>query len=98
MSRVSITELKAKLSEYLSAVRAGEEIVVTDRGRPVARVSPIRGERKMESRMGRLVRAGLIRPPTSPDALDVGELLESALEDPDGRIRKTLLEERRTGR
>ncbi len=98
MSRVSITELKAKLSEYLSAVRAGEEIVVTDRGRPVARVSPIRGEREMESRTSRLVRAGLIRPPTSPRPPDVGALLESAIEDADGRIRKSLIEERRTSR
>jgi prevent-host-death family protein len=37
---VGVRELKAKLSEYLAAACAGEEIVVTDRGRPVARIVP----------------------------------------------------------
>ncbi len=35
---VGVRELKAKLSEYLAAAAAGEDIVVTDRGRPVARL------------------------------------------------------------
>ena len=37
---VGVRELKAKLSEYLAAAAAGEDIVVTDRGRPVARLVP----------------------------------------------------------
>lgn len=37
---VGIRDLKARLSEYLDRVRGGEEIVVTDRGRPVARLVP----------------------------------------------------------
>ncbi len=35
---VGIRELKAKLSEYVSRAANGEQIVVTDRGRPVARL------------------------------------------------------------
>ncbi len=35
---VGIRELKARLSEYLGRVSAGEVITVTDRGRPVARI------------------------------------------------------------
>ncbi|MDE2751923.1 MAG: type II toxin-antitoxin system prevent-host-death family antitoxin [Gemmatimonadota bacterium] len=35
---VGIRELKAKLSEYVSRAANGELIVVTDRGRPVARL------------------------------------------------------------
>ena len=35
---VGVRELKSKLSEYLGRVEAGEDIVVTDRGRPVARL------------------------------------------------------------
>lgn len=34
---VGIRELKAHLSEYLRAVERGEQLTVTDRGRPVAR-------------------------------------------------------------
>ena len=37
---VGVRELKAKLSEYLAAAAAGEDVVVTDRGRPVARLGP----------------------------------------------------------
>ena len=37
---VGVRELKARLSHYLSRVQAGDEIVVTDRGRPVARLQP----------------------------------------------------------
>jgi prevent-host-death family protein len=35
---VPVTELRAHLSEWLDRVRAGEEVVVTDRGVPVARM------------------------------------------------------------
>ena len=35
---VGIRELKAKLSEYVGRAASGEQIVVTDRGRPVARL------------------------------------------------------------
>jgi prevent-host-death family protein len=37
---VSVRELKNRLSEYLRRVQAGEEIVITSRGRPVARLAP----------------------------------------------------------
>jgi prevent-host-death family protein len=37
---VAVRELKAKLSAYLQRAAAGEVITVTDRGRPVAILSP----------------------------------------------------------
>ena len=40
MSTVGIRALKAQLSEYLGRVAAGEHVTVTDRGRPVATISP----------------------------------------------------------
>lgn len=39
---VGIAELKARLSQYLARVQSGEELIVTDRGRPVARIVPAR--------------------------------------------------------
>jgi prevent-host-death family protein len=42
MKKVGIAELKARLSEYLRAVRAGETITVMDRDRPVAELGPHR--------------------------------------------------------
>jgi prevent-host-death family protein len=38
MEEVGVRELKAKLSEYLGRAAAGEMVVVTDRGKPVARL------------------------------------------------------------
>lgn len=35
---VPVTELRAHLSDWLDRVRGGEEVVVTDRGVPVARL------------------------------------------------------------
>lgn len=40
MKQVGIAEFKAHLSKYLRDAKAGEEIRITDRGVPVARLSP----------------------------------------------------------
>jgi prevent-host-death family protein len=42
MKQVRIAELKARLSEYLRAVRGGETIAVLDRETPVAQIVPVR--------------------------------------------------------
>lgn len=41
--RVGVRALKAQLSHYLQLVRSGQEIEVTDRGVPVARIAPVDG-------------------------------------------------------
>jgi prevent-host-death family protein len=41
MARVGIRELRQRASELLRRVAAGETIEVTDRGRPVALLSPL---------------------------------------------------------
>ncbi len=40
MKTVGVRELKNRLSEYLRRVRAGESVLVTDRGEVVAEFSP----------------------------------------------------------
>ena len=40
---VGVRELKAKLSQYLGKAASGTDIVVTDRGRPIARLTAIDG-------------------------------------------------------
>jgi prevent-host-death family protein len=42
MKRVRIAELKGQLSRHLRAVERGEELEVTDRDRPIARIVPVR--------------------------------------------------------
>jgi prevent-host-death family protein len=41
METVGIRELKAHLSRHLKRVRAGTRLLVTDRGRDVATISPV---------------------------------------------------------
>ena len=41
MTRIGIRELRQKASEYLRRVERGETIEVTDRGRPIALLTPI---------------------------------------------------------
>lgn len=40
MKTVGVAELKARLSEYLRAVRKGHDLTIMDRDRPIARVIP----------------------------------------------------------
>lgn len=60
-TEVGIRDLKNGLSKYLERVRAGEEVIVTDRGRPVARLSAID---EATDRLADLVAAGVVRAPT----------------------------------
>lgn len=46
MIRTTSTQLKAKLGSFLRAVRDGQDVVITDRGRPVARLVPFEGQNK----------------------------------------------------
>ncbi len=45
MKRVGVAEFKDQLSRHLRAVEAGEEVIVTDHGRPIARLIPVGDER-----------------------------------------------------
>ena len=60
MKTAAVSELKALLSKYLAKVKAGEEVVVTDRGKPIAKIVPIkRAEMQISPHLLTLERAGL---------------------------------------
>lgn len=63
-SEVGIRELKNALSKYLDRVRAGEEVIVTDRGRPIARLASVDAS---EDQLAELVAAGVVRPPAGSE-------------------------------
>jgi len=98
MKRVPISELKAKLSEYMDTVRAGEEVIVTDRGRPVARIAPVRGDEEIERRLDKLVRTGQLRAPEPDAEIDPAALAAMRPKVPNAGVLDALLEERREGR
>ncbi len=58
----SVVELKARLSEHLRLVKAGHEVVVTERGVPVARLLPLDDGERRSTRRSRLTRGGLLKP------------------------------------
>ena len=58
----SVVSLKARLSEYLRLVKAGREIVITERGVPVARLLPLDDAERKSSRRLRLAREGALKP------------------------------------
>ena len=64
MRKVGIKTLKNKLSEYIRAAAAGETILVTDRGRVVAQVSPQAGAAASDAdaRWNEHIRTGLVTP------------------------------------
>ncbi len=67
MSTVGVRDLKNGLTRYLRQTKRGEEIVVTERGRPVAVIQPIRGvtkSEKLETRLAALAAEGLLILPT----------------------------------
>jgi len=80
---VGVRDLKAKLSEYLARAAAGESVIVTDRGRPVARLTSI----DADATLNRGIDEGWIEPPrrtglsTFERRAADGSVLESLDED-----------------
>jgi prevent-host-death family protein len=93
----TITQVKNGLSALLEHVRAGESILVTDRGVPIARIEPAVAHPDATGRLRRLERAGLVRVSTDPPPVGL-------LRDPGPAVRagasavSALLEERRADR
>ena len=70
MKKVGLKALKNKLSEYVRAAAAGERVVITDRGRVIAEITPAQEvpERyKDHPVLARGIREGWITPATITD-------------------------------
>jgi prevent-host-death family protein len=98
MKTASITEAKNGLSALIDSVKAGDSVLITDRGRPVARLEPVGpAADNDDARLARLIRAGLVRPGRGPFPRSI--LTEQPPRTKDGSsIVAALLEERREGR
>ena len=69
MRAVGLKVLKNKLSEYVRLAAGGEVVLITDRDRVVAEITPPRPGRSAlasDARLAELVREGLLTPPTIP--------------------------------
>jgi prevent-host-death family protein len=92
MKRAAVSVLKAHLSEFLETVKAGEEILVTARGRPVARIIPLGPREHLPEELLELERRGVARVGTGLLSKDFWDLPRPS--DPDGRVRAALMRER----
>ncbi len=99
MKKATITEAKNQLSALIDRVRHGEEIVITDRGRPVARlVSALTGAPEdADGRLARLERRGGLRLATAPPPRAAIMQKLPKVRKPSG-VLDALLDERREGR
>ena len=95
MATASISEAKAKLSALLDRVKAGETVTITDRGVPVAQLTPLHASDEVDwdARLEKLERQGLIRRPKKK--LDVEWFLSRPLPKSRESVLEALLEERR---
>ncbi len=97
MKRATITEVKNGLSALIDQVKAGETVLITDRGVPVARLEPATTSANDddEGRLARLERAGLLTRGTG----DVRMILDRPLvKTIDGSsVVDIVLEERESG-
>ena len=59
MAEVGVAQLRRELKDWLDRAQAGDEVVVTDRGRPVARISGI----ETTSLLDQLTAAGQLNRP-----------------------------------
>jgi prevent-host-death family protein len=94
---VRVSELKASLSKHLATVKVGEEILVTERGKPVAKLVPVGlAEDNEEQRLARLELKGLLRIGTGKLPKNFWKLPRP--KDPKGLLRASLVAERHKGR
>jgi prevent-host-death family protein len=86
--KVAITELRAHLSTWVERARGGEDVVITERGLPVARLVAVDAESVLE----RLVREGVVDRPVSADKPRSSEWTRAR---PHGSVSEFISEQRR---
>ena len=94
MKTISVSDLKVHLSEQLRSVKRGECLLITERGKPVAELSP--PSSAPDQRLAELQASGVVRLGRKELASDFWE--RSRPRDAEGLVRRALLEERDEGR
>jgi prevent-host-death family protein len=97
MRTTTITEAKNRLSALIDLVRAGESVLITDRGRAVATIGPVASSPDTSLRLPRLQRAGLVRVGTAAPPVDLLRMPPPELATGVSAV-EMLLDERRSGR
>ncbi|MFN7954192.1 MAG: type II toxin-antitoxin system prevent-host-death family antitoxin [bacterium] len=95
MTKVAkVTDLKVHLSRYLSSVKAGDDVLVTERGTPIARLVPVVARRRSRrAARARTQGIGTTGQRTSAE----GVLGDSRPRDAKATVRKAVADERESG-
>ncbi len=96
MRTTTVSQLKVSLSAYLRQVKAGEELLITERGRPIARLLPLANSTPLPEHLRALEEKGLLKRGEKPLPLDFWDLPRPA--DPQAVVRSAVLREREEGR
>lgn len=91
--QAAVAELKAHLSRILRRVKAGEEIVITERNVPVARIVPVPAS--ADDRLRALERQGLVK--IGSGRFPQGFWKRARGSDPGASVRAAVAEEREKG-
>jgi prevent-host-death family protein len=95
MKTTTVSKLKASLSEYLRSVKAGEEVLVTERGRPIAKLTPAASSEMLPDELIEMEKQGLIKIGSGKLPIGFWELPRPS--DPNGLVVKAVLREREEG-
>ena len=98
MKTAAIAKLKASLSQYLESVKAGEHLIVTDRGRPVAMIVPIHPSVTEDERRAEMIAQGLIKPGKGPVPWERIEKMRACLKGVTGEEVLRIIQEDREDR
>jgi prevent-host-death family protein len=96
MKRAAVSTLKATLSACLAKVKAGDEVLVVERGKPIAKLVPLSKDNREHDTLRDLARAGLVRLGTGK--LPAGFWKLPRPKDRKSRGLKALLADRSQGR
>ncbi|MGH9293996.1 MAG: type II toxin-antitoxin system Phd/YefM family antitoxin [Acidimicrobiales bacterium] len=93
-----MSEAKSSLSALLDRVRAGESVLIVDRGRPIARLEPLRAFDDGDARISTLERQGLVRRGTGDAGKALSGRLARVAPGHERSAVRAVVEERREGR
>ena len=63
MKSVGLREINQAFSRYMKIVKAGEDVLITERGRPIAVIKPVAPETDTATKLLHLEADGLLAPP-----------------------------------
>lgn len=91
--KLGLREANQNFAKAIRAVRRGEEVVLTERGKPIAVIKPVHSANDQDARLRALAAEGLIIPPSrrgrlprwKPVAIKGKSLSQTIVEDREDR-------------